>query len=72
MASGSNHISSNDNLYLLDSLEDIPKTMNYQERKQKLVNEFNELEVRQREIMGAIKVLEEMEKEEKPIKEEKK
>jgi hypothetical protein len=45
--------------------------MNYLDRKQKLVTEFNELEARQREIMGAIKVLEEIEKENEPHKDKK-
>lgn len=37
--------------------------MDNTKKKQELVNEFNELETRQREIMGALKLLEEIEKE---------
>ena len=43
--------------------------MDIQTKKQELVKEFNELEARQREIIGALKILEEQEKEVK--KEEK-
>jgi len=39
--------------------------MNTLEKKQSLVNEYNELEARQREILGALKLIEEIEKEEK-------
>lgn len=39
--------------------------MNYIERKQQLVDEFNQLETRQVEIRGAIKELEELEKNDK-------
>lgn len=47
--------------------------MDIQKRKQNLIDEYNALETRQREIIGALKLIEEQEKEpkEEPKKEEK-
>ena len=49
--------------------------MNFEQKKQQLINEYNALETRQREIIGALKLIEEEEqaakKEEEKKKEEK-